>query len=89
LLARIVEWSVEVALHLLLAVLRPILGVLEELIGMALRIILQLLAYPESWIVIAVAVLWFMAGRSLMATVVAMTAVAGVAVRWWLRERGW
>lgn len=87
--ARLVTWTVEVFLRLSMVVLRPVLAILEELLWVVLRVAARLAAYPESWVVIAVAVLWLMAGHGLVATVVALTAVAGVTMRWLLREHGW
>lgn len=84
---RLMVWSAELALHLSLAILRPLLTIVEELFAIALRVVGRLLVYPESWVIIAVATLWFMAGRGLVATVVGMAAVAGLAVRWLLQER--
>lgn len=87
LLGRLLIWLADVLLQLLLVVLGPVLTLVGALLAISVRLGLRLAAYPETWAITAVVVLWLFTNRSTIPSVIAVTAIIATLTVTFVRSR--
>jgi hypothetical protein len=86
-LGRLIVWTMTVALDFTLAVLRPALLVIGEVLTVAVRVGLHIFSYPEAWAVTAIVVLWLFTNRSTIPSAIAVVAIIATLTATFVRSR--